>query len=271
MTLTSLKPNERYMGRSYPEWIEEWSNLLVSSSPDYQNGAEMLFLRGNLDYEADKSGNRYVKPGKFFDRTGSLGLTIYKNTALFIPVMSSMYSLNDAYEATPLLDEENVRNAVRNDISQGGKMWLRYKEPGSDYKSVLEENELKKYYFETSVFTLRVSNQSPLIEKFETAFNPGEYETVQGGYFVILKNLPEGNYRFSFGGFGNGFYYTAATYDITVKGKSRNLVDDVSYEELPTPKILGTPTDDEKKQQENAKKRSLHLKIESDIEDASPF
>jgi hypothetical protein len=266
--LIPLKPNERYRGRSYPEWIEEWSNLLVSSSPDYQNGVDMLFLRGNLDYEADKSGVRYVKPGKFFDRTGSLGLTIYKNTALFIPVMSSMYSINDAYESAQLLDEEDLRNAVRNDISQGGKMWLRFKESGSDYKSVLGKNKLEEYYFETAVFTLRVSNQSPLIDKFETAFSPGEYETVQGGYFVILKDLAEGTYRFDFGGFGRGFYYTAAICDITVKGESRNLVDDVSQEELP--KLIGDP-DKDKEEKEKAKKRSLHLKIESEIEDASPF
>ena len=71
LTIKVLKPNESYRGRNYSDWIEEWSNWLVSSSVDYNTDGHMLFLRGNLEYESDQSGNRFVKPGKFLDRTGS--------------------------------------------------------------------------------------------------------------------------------------------------------------------------------------------------------
>jgi len=265
MALSIIKPNDRYRGRSYSQWIEEWSNLLVSSSPDYQRSRDMFFLRGNLDYESDQSGIRTIKPGKFFDRSGSLGVTIYGDTALFIPVLTAMYSINDPYDAKQLLDEEDLRYAVRTDLAEGRGMWLRFKDPGTaKYKPLLPTAEsILDYYFETAVFTLRVSSQSPLIDKFETALGPGEYESVQGGYYVIITNLPAGSYRFHFGGNGRGYYYTDAVYDITVlQEKARNLVTDESKKDLPS---------GGKSQQEKAIKTYRHLKTEDDIETTLPF
>lgn len=257
-----LEPHESYKGRSYSEWIEEWSNMLVSASPDYTSGAEMLFLRGNLDYEADQSGNRFVKPGKFLDKTGNLGDTIYKNTALFIPVMTAMFSLNEPYESIQLLDEEGLRYAVRRDISEGGKIWLRYKTSRGGYQPVIRNASIKDYYFETAMFTLRVSRESPLLGKFESAFDPGEYETVQGGYFVILTDLNPGAYRFHFGGFGRGYYYTDAVCDIKVlQDASRDLAEDVSSTNLSHNQTV----------MNIQKKTFLHLKTEDDIDNTSPF
>ena len=54
LTIKVLKPNESYRGRNYSDWIEEWSNWLVSSSVDYNTDGHMLFLRGNLEYESDQ-------------------------------------------------------------------------------------------------------------------------------------------------------------------------------------------------------------------------
>ena len=264
MTLSIVDPNVRYRGRSYSEWVAEWSNLLVSSSPDFQRSSDMFFLRGNLDYESDQAGNRNIKPGKFFDRTGNLGVTIYSNTALFIPVITAMYSINDPYEAKQLLDEEDLRNAVRTDLAEGGGMWLRYKSTNlATYKPVIPTNDnILNYYFETAVFTLRVSSQSPLIDKFETALGPGEYESVQAGYYVILTNLVPGKYRFHFGGNGRGYYYTDAVYDVTVRQEtSRNLITDESNKNLPP----------SKPGQDKAKKTYRHLKTEDDIENTLPF
>lgn len=262
-----LKPDGRYRGRSYSEWIQEWSNLLVSSSPDYQTASDMFFLRGNIDYEADQSGNRTIKPGQFYDRTGSLGQTVYSNTALFIPVMTAMYSLNDPYEAMQLLDQEDLRYAVRTDLTEGGEMWLRVKNSNAGYKPVIQApDKMENYYFETVPFTLRISNHSPLLNKFESALGPGEYETVQGGYFVILSNLAPDNYRFHFGGNGRGYYYTDAVYDITVvPDKFRNLAKDVSTKDLTSGE--GVTIEDEDRE----KKTYRHLKTEDDIENTTPF
>jgi len=266
-TFKILQPNERYRGRSYSEWIEEWSNLLVSISPDDQNASEMFFLRGNLDYEPDETGYRIIKPGKFYNRTGSLGQTIYKNTALFIPVMTAMYSVNDQYLTRQLLDEEDLRNAVRRDLSDGREMWLRFKDSKDGYKPVIPKNEITKYYFETAVFTVSVSSQSPLVDKFEAALAAGEHETVQGGYFVILTDLEKGKHRFHFGGNGRGYYYTDAVYDITVLPyESRNLANDVSNKNLTEGKgesIIET--------QDKERKNYLHLKTEDTVENISPF
>jgi hypothetical protein len=260
--LKILGPHESYKGRTYSEWIEEWSNLLVSATPDYTSGAEMLFLRGNLDYESDQSGSRFVKPGKFLDKTGNLADTIYKNTALFIPVMTAMFSLNDPYESIQLLDEEGLRYAVRRDISEGGKVWLRYKTSKGGYQPVIRNGNVKDYYFETAMFTLRVSKDSPLLGKFESPMDPAEYQTVQGGYFVILTDLSPGDYRFHFGGFGRGYYYTDAVYDIKVsQDVSRDLPEDVSTTNLSNNKGII----------DIQKKTFLHLKTEDDIDNTSPF
>jgi hypothetical protein len=268
--LRIIKPDGRYRGRSYSEWIQEWSNLLVSSSPDYQTASDMFFLRGNIDYKADQSGNRTIKPGKFYDRTGSLGQTVYSNTALFIPVMTAMYSLNDPYEAKQLLDEVDLHYAVRTDLTEGGEMWLRVKNSPAPagYGPVIQvPDKMENYYFETAPFTLRISNQSPLLNKFESSLGPGEYETVTGGYFVILSDLAQGSYRFHFGTNGRGYYYTDAVYDITVvPDKFRNLAKDVSTKDLTpgkTPKII--------ENQDNEKKTYRHLKTEHDIENTTPF
>jgi hypothetical protein len=261
LTIEYLKPNELYKGRNYSEWIEEWSNWLVSSSVDYNADGTMLFLRGNLEYESDQSGNRFVKPGKLLDRTGSLGVTISNDTAVFIPIMTAMFSLNDPHESLQMLDEQGLRYAVRRDISEGGNLWLRYKESNDKYQSVVPS--LNIFYFETSIFTLRVSNENPLLSKFESAFDPGEYQTVQGGYFVILDNLTSGTYRLHFGGIGRGYYYTDAVYDINVQSsKRRDLTNDVSsLGPLPISNVGAG----------DRLKKYLHIKNESDIDAASPF
>jgi hypothetical protein len=259
-----LGKNESYIGRSYSEWIESWSNLLVSDSPDYPSGNEMLFLRGSIDYKTDPSGVRFKEPGKFFDKTGNLGETIYRDTALFIPLISALYTMNEPYEGRPLLDEEALRYAVRKDISEGGNMWLRFKSNTQPtYKPVvLPKVKYEDFYFETAKFTLNVSRNSPLVAQFEYPYTPNNYEAVQGGYFVILYDLKPGTYRFNFGGFGRGFYYTAGVYDITVLNETlRNLANDISNQNLPTnPTVIA-----------QAKAKVFHLKIEDDIEKTSPF
>ena len=171
--------------------------------------------------------------------------------------MTAMFSLNDPHESIQLLDEQGLRYAVRRDISEGGNMWLRYKDSAGSYQITVPN--LTDYYFETSIFSLRVSGESPLLTKFETAFDPGEYQTVQGGYFVILTNLTPGTYRFHFGGNGRGYYYTDAVYDVNVQSsKIRDLTKDVSKEDVKGKGLLSV-------------KKFLHLKTEEEIEDASPF
>ncbi len=254
-----LKPDEMHRGRSYSEWIESWANLLVSGSPDYPTGNQMRFLRGNIDYKSDEGGSRFKEPGKFFDKTGNLRETIYSDTAVLIPIVTALYTINEPYEGRALLDEEGLRYAVRKDITEGGKMWLRIKSKKDDvYKPVVDN--LEKYYFESAKFTLNVSRDSPLVGKFEYPLAPNNYEAVQGGYFVILHDLPPDTYRLNFGGFGRGFYYTASVYDIKVMELSdTNLAKDISQ----VNKGVLPP--------EIELNKYFHLKIEKEIDESSPF
>jgi hypothetical protein len=249
--------------------MEQWSNWLVSSSVDYYNDGHMLFLRGNLEYESEQGDKRFLKRGKFLDRTGSLGVTIYNDTAVFIPIMTAMFSLNDPHESVQVLDEQGLRYAVRRDLSEGGNMWFRYMDSAGRYQVVVPN--LKNYYFETPLFTLRVSSENPLLTKFESAFDPGEYQTVQGGYCVILTNLSPDTYRFHFGGNGRGYYYTDAVYDVTVQSTNlRDLTKDVSAQSAPPKPGPNAPISNQIGYNTLLKKFS-HLKTEDDIHDISPF
>jgi hypothetical protein len=183
--------------------------------------------------------------------------------------MTAMFSLNDPHESIQILDEQGLRYAVRRDLSEGGNMWLRYMDSAGAYQSIVPK--LNDFYFETSVFTLRVSAENPLLTKFESAFDPGEYQTVQGGYFVILTNLTPGTYRFHFGGNGRGYYYTDAVYDITVQSsKLRDLTKDVSSQNA-SPKPGPKAPLLQQTGYTNQFKKFLHLKTEDDANNASPF
>jgi len=226
-----VERNEIFYGLSYGEWVMSWSNWLLSENPDYQEGADVLFLRGNIDYKSDQYGARFKEPGKFFNKMRDNGEVIFKDTAVFIPIVTAMYSKNERYEGRVLEDEVSYRYAGRKDIRQGGRMWLAIKalnddgEPlkGKKFEKVVPD--LGEFYFESPKFLLSVDRDSRLKEKFEYPLRPGEYEAVQVGYFVMLRCLPVGRWRLAFGGKGRGEYYTNAVYDIRVldeNGPSRS-------------------------------------------------
>ena len=266
-----LKPNAIFEGKGYSDLLQEWANWLVSSSPDYQSNESVLFLRGNLDYNSDEGGLRDTESKGLL----KIDQTIYKNTLVFIPVMTAMYTLNEMYEGKQLLDEASIRYAVRKDTSMSPKVWLRYQtQKDSSYTPVLPTDvknlpsDLTKYYVETPKFNLSVKSDSPFRQKFEYPLAADNYEAVAGGYCVALKNLdPELTYRFHFGGFGRGTYRTDVFYDISVlKQEAKFLTDDISSEDV-------AKGDDGKllKADDPKRKKFLHLKNEDELNNTSPL
>jgi hypothetical protein len=258
--LKILEPEGTFEGRGYPDLIQEWFNWFVSSSPDYQSSENVLFLRGDLDYDTGK-GDRLYKESK-----GLLKLdeTIYSNTLVFIPVMTAMYALNEMYEGKQLLDEASLRYAVRKETFKSPKVWLRYQTATAAYTPVLPQNEkIQDYYFETPKFILNVKSDNPFRQKFAHPMAPDNYEAVGGGYYVALKNLKSDTYRFHFGGIGRGSYRTDVFCDISVLNQvTKPLTKDVSSED-PTPK-LGSANDPKLK-------KFIHLKNEDEINSISPL
>jgi hypothetical protein len=256
-----LKPGDVFEGRGYSDLLQEWANWLVSSTPDYQSSESVLFLRGDLDYYTEEGGRQSMESKGLL----KLDQTIYKNTLVFIPVMTAMYTLNEIYEGKQLLDEASLRYAVRKDTSMSPKVWLRYETSKSTtYTKVLQNQPMKDFYFETPKFILSVKSDSPFREKFEYPLAADNYEAVAGGYCVALRILDsDRTYRFHFGGFGRGSYRTDVFYDISVLNEEAwPLSKDISSEN-PTPNKVAS--------NDPRVKKFLHLKNEDEIDNISPL
>ena len=78
---------------SYSEWVMTWCNWLYSEDPDRNNGGDIIFLRGNVNYlpvNDSGIGPRFIDPKAIYDRTGEDGLTIFERTAILVPVIVGM-------------------------------------------------------------------------------------------------------------------------------------------------------------------------------------
>jgi hypothetical protein len=227
-----LKQGELLKGRTYSDWIVQWSNNLLSKSPDTFENGEMLFARGNVSYKDDDQGSRSKDPGGFLNKMEDRGYNIPNDSSIFIPVISAMYTEIDNYEGKQTDEERHMRYAARKDLSEGREMWLVYKKREADgkwpaeYKPVTDN--LEKFVFESSYFTLNVDESSPLRLKLEYPLEKGKYDAVTHGYFLILHDIAPGTYRFNFGGKGRGEYYTHCGLDVTIRGETSNFSLDIS-------------------------------------------
>jgi hypothetical protein len=225
-----LNQGELLKGRTYSDWIVQWSNNLLSRSPDIFENGEMLFARGNVSYKDDDQGSRLKEPGGFLNRMEDRGYNIPADGSIFIPVITAMYSEIDSYEGKQTDEERHMRYAARTDLSEGREMWLIYKKRQEDGKwpaaYTVVTPDLEKFVFESSYFTLNVDESSPLRLKLEYPMEKGKYDAVTHGYFVILHDITSGTYRFNFGGKGRGEYYTHCGLDVTIGGEiSKNSLD----------------------------------------------
>src|SRR6476620_5631041 len=85
---------------------------------------------------------------------------------------------------------------------------------------------IRAFKVQSPVFRFIIPSNSLLNTKSEQFEEVGEFESIVGGYFIILRSLPASSYRIIFGGRGPGTYYTNAVYDISVEyGKKERLLD----------------------------------------------
>ena len=80
----------------------------------------------------------------------------------------------------------------------------------------------KLCYVETPPFSLTVSENSPMRERFEVPIEPGTYDTFAGAWALMLNTndklpLPEGKYRLQYGGVGRGDYKSDTVVDFKVQ------------------------------------------------------
>jgi|GEM_PF-656985 len=230
-------PKEVFRGLTYGQWVAVWYNNLLSVEPDvvYRGGNDMAFLRGNVQYQrTEYQKGADVKQEAFYSSVNERRIRIQKDTAVFVPVITSQFLIGDEYQGAVLNDELALRAAARSDTVNGGEIAARIKKSDSDDMTPLVRNrDLNDFYIETPLFPVTVPKGSTYIGTRGTTIDPGVYQALVAGIFVILENFEKGLYRIAFSGRGVGNYLTKSEYDISVY-ENRARLDDVSGGPGPT-------------------------------------
>jgi hypothetical protein len=225
--------NENFRGLSYGQWASIWDNWLMSEDPDNTIRKDILFLRGNLDYKPVAPNDdfpRFSDPSTAFIKTGENTEMIFENTAVLIPVLTAQYSIGDIYDGKRLTKEHELRNAVNRDSDESSRIWATITHKTKKLRIV---DDLNTYRVESPLFQLSIPDNSKLRLGTQDAVKPGIYDTVVGGFFLIILSLPKGSYRLEFGGNGRGNYSTNSIYDITVDGLRKSMVIDNTTKAIP--------------------------------------
>lgn len=216
-------PHFVFRGLTYGEWAGVWLNHLFSDKPDinYVGPKGMAFVRGNLQYAYTQDPDHPV----FSSITKSSALRIHEDTALFVPVVNTKFIIGSEYQGQTMKDQIAMRNTARRDTVNGGPIGIRIRESPHD-KSYVLVKDLNDFYIESSLFTLTIPESSAYKGLMETPLEPGIYQCITAGIFVIISNWPPGKtYRLSVLGTGVGTYLTKSIYDIEVLPKGNDLTD----------------------------------------------
>jgi hypothetical protein len=247
-----VQPEQTFQGLSYGDWAARWCNWLFSEEPDRTEvNDDVVFLRGNMEYyryaamapDTSKDRDDSIDPAEllFYDRTGDKGILISDKTPVFIPVLTATYFIGGGSESGVMYSEEQVRHKCRKENDLSGGIWLTLESNSVDQSnnSILKstkrsgllgtpsnpDQNLSNYRTSSRLFKLFVAEGNPFLKDMavEYPINPGEYDAITDGFFVLLKHLNAGSYRIRFGGKGRGNYRTDAIYDIYVSPEYRHL------------------------------------------------
>ena len=225
-----MQPWENFRGLSYGNWLVLWNNWLMSEDPDHYRRGAVLFLRGNLDYRPPTENidyPRFIDQNSFHNRTAKKTIKIFEDTPIFIPVITSCYTLGSEIDGKSLVTEAQVRQHVIEDIERGGQVWATIADRKTHRTAKLVTN-LKKFLTESPLFSLVIPEASLLNDRQYMPLKPDVYEAVSCAYCIILTSLPHSSYRLAFGGKGRGDHYINAVYDIIVEPKIHDTVRDIS-------------------------------------------
>ena len=236
--LTIADPHVVFRGLSYGQWVAVWMNHIMSGQPDIQysgKGKGMVFLRGNIEFGYKQDPTHAV----FTAITAEKRLRILQDTAVFVPVITTMFYNEDVYQGQIMKDEISMRNIARRDTVDGGAIGVTIASAPSNTRYPLVK-DLNEFYVESPFFPLSVSENNPYKETKESAMEAGQYQAVTVGIFVIICNWPAGLFRLSVFGRGVGNYLSKSVYDIEVSASQFKL-NDISSTQLTTKGPWGIP------------------------------
>ena len=218
-----LNSNEALNGLGYGDYAQRFLEHVCSASPDsFNKDAGILFLRTSIvqTYTDDSvigSLRNIIDTQILLNRTNPFSHVISTKDAICISPLFSFFSKGTVYSGEQLNTTEQVYEAARKDMRASPAIFLNITPPQKGMQTI--EGLSKNHWIETRPFTLAVPENSRLVSFFDTPLFPGtEYkDTVVVGYFVILKDLSEGYWKFDFGGIGANDYITHARIHILVK------------------------------------------------------
>ena len=225
-----LKPNETLNGLGYGDYAQRLLNQTCSEAPDsFNKDAGILFLRGSLRPSYSSTTSNNVPPGCTLElndpsvvlkRTSPFSHVISQTDAVCLSPMYSFFSRGQRYGGEILDNLEKIYNAARKDMRESPLIFVNITSPEGELYTI--QDLRTKYWIETRDFTLSIPEKSLLANQFDTPLIPGtEYQnTVIVGYFVVLKNLSKGRWRFDFGGYGTNDYVTHSMMDVEVRDPS---------------------------------------------------
>ena len=158
MKVDVLKPWETFKGMSYGDWSAVWTNWLLSNEVDSYKGEDVLFLRGNIDYNPTSSNPgalRHQDSDSFLDKTGDKGYKVIEGTSGLIPVTVAYYNIGDNFDGKIIESEVELRRALNSDFSLMRTIWASIKKINckKSYKIV---PKITSYKIESPLFQLRV-------------------------------------------------------------------------------------------------------------------
>jgi len=205
--------------------------MLHSDSPFYRGyPREICYLSGNYSFVYDKDTGKRKQSEEFQNkarnRDGTFrGLIVYQDTAIFVPVNCSFYSVGEShyYGGGVLQSIADCQFICRRDMNEGFSRYITLQKKGEKELDLFEH----VCYIESPSFSLTVTENSPMRESIEMPIEPGTYDTFVAAYGIMLNasddpevKLPEGEYRIRYGNIGRAGYKSDSVQDLIVRPES---------------------------------------------------
>jgi hypothetical protein len=219
-----LGPNGTYRGLTYSNYLTEWLRFYHGDYAFFRGDpGEILYLEGNNHYVTDSNTGIRRQSSEFLNNARNVdgtnrGQMILNDTAIFVPIMNSFYSVTESYEGNVLQTLADCQYICRRDTNETQSLYCTLTSEDGETVDLFDEI----YYFESSCPNLMVAENNTFRNRIEMTINPGVYDSFIASYAIMLNtsgtsHLQPGNYRLRFGGIGRGYYKTNTVQDFTVR------------------------------------------------------
>ena len=177
MGYTVIEPTKTFLGKTYVDWIEDWTRWFFLPNSDQNNSGSVVFLRGM---------SPSLTKGKGVMMVGNDSLEISATQRVLLPIITAT-AVAESGESSQALYE-----LARSDIDNGDNP------PAQDNVKIVMNHSKKltvpldDYRFESRVFQLSIPS-SPYGESLADYVVPAiktrdtNLPCVTAGYFVLLK------------------------------------------------------------------------------------